>query len=661
MATRNYQWRTAPAGVTEGDTTVYVDSSTGSDLKGLGTREKPYQSLAKAWRLHKVGGVGANKKPAIIICRGVFSEELQDGNHTTFINGDYFGAATFNGKNQYVLYAFKHSKLMIINTMNDGTNLFAGVGAAAIAYSVGNAYNVGGVAGASVLLDNTALYWGVITVGGTAATPNFNCWSRPKISSYKISLGLGYQTTIMPNNTIYGCDISNRAYRVTTTAAKFSLSIFAAFDMYADEPCQFTNCLFAADVNWYYTEAGVLVQVLVDKNETSATIVLTLDEINKTMTVGGGAGAAKVVDIPTAIAGLVAGGKITSQNRPVFTTCKFSKQISTQIFNNPEKQDFTLKINGDGLITSAAYYGAFPPSLNVPILDFSEGIPGTWDETTAAGKIYVDEDCIKMDESSLAKSGSIESKVIQIDTSRYNLAAIYSAFISNFKDNGSAMWEPTNRGTEYAAAEELPIGRYAVNGTVTYDGILRQKSVGDIVVVETTGTTFTTIDGSTLIQLIDSNISDVVYVRTTPAVYVNIKQGDGLQEGATYINCGEENIIYQERTVGIKESFVAKNSVDDFIHADAEYRIGAVFQDTRIPLTIRQKALWIPAQLFGEYFVVKNRTGVKIDDNGIPVSSGNYLSWAGYPDGYVDFTRKAIKERYIQFKFIIKSIYDNPD
>lgn len=659
--TKVYKWRTEPVAGTEGDTTVYVDSSTGSDIFGLGTRTAPYQSLGKSWREHKVGGIGAFKKPTTIICRGTFSESLKDGNHVCYINGDYYGAASFNGENSSVkiLYGFKHNKMMIINCMNDTTNNFAGVGAASAANAVGAANYVGGVAGSSVLLDNTALYWGVVGIGGTAAAPNFVCWSRPKVSSYNISLGLGSGSTILPNNTIYGCDISKRSYRITDTgsrvitAIRMSLSIIANFDMYADEPCQFTNCLFTSDVNWYYTRAGELLKVIVDKNEVSATVLLSYDGPNKTMTVGGGSGATKVIDIPTAITAMVAGGEIDDAKKPLFTTCKFSTQNSGQVFNNPENQDFTLRHDGDGVITANAYYGAFPPSLNIPILDYSVGVPGSWDENTKKGLIYVDDNCIKMDEMSLSIDGSIHSKVVCLDTAKYNLAAIYSAFISNFQSKGCALWDPALAGARYATGIELPIGRYVVQGGVTYNGMSMIDK--DVVVVTSTGTSFTeNIVGSVLIELLDSNISDVVYVRSIGAIYYSIKQGDGLQEGGTYLNSGDEIITYKGRSIHPKESFVAEDSVTDFVCSLPLYKIGVIFDDTRVPATT-----WIPAQLYGEFFVVKEGGAIKLKD-GVPVSSGNY--WAYQPTidgGFIDARKTPIKQRFVQFKFVIKCVYDN--
>lgn len=132
MATKAMKWRTGPSGA-EGTATRYVDSATGSDYFGNGTRSNPYQSIGKAYR-------ATSTKPNLIVCRGRFSEMLADGNHACEIRGDYYGAATFDGAGYYVLYGFTHNNLIIQNTgvgtydlaVYYGSVAFAGVGRAYI-------------------------------------------------------------------------------------------------------------------------------------------------------------------------------------------------------------------------------------------------------------------------------------------------------------------------------------------------------------------------------------------------------------------------------------------------------------------------------------------------------------------------------------------------
>lgn len=647
MATKPYKWRKTPTGV-EGTYTVYVDSATGSDLWGEGTRANPYQTLGKAYR-------GTATKPTRIICRGRFSESMADGNNTCKIEGDYYGAAVFDGAGYFLIYGFSHKDLIIVNTgigtdglvVYAGSGLVAGVGTWAIV--VGDYNHVKGVNGSSVLIDNSSLYFGVI--GGTSDV-KYVCFSRPKAGYYPISLRT-FQSDIITHDTIYGCRIANRQRRLSGEF-KCASSVFADFDMFADETMTFTQCLFASDCLWYYKdliETGKpQLKIVVDTLSTSETVVFTANVENGTMTIGGGG----VTGIPSAIDALYVATRITV--KPTFTSCLFTDETAADIFNNPTKQDFTLKPNGSGVISADAYYGAFPPALSIPIMDDSTGVPATWDEHTCDGLIEVVNDEICIDEDSAATAGSIQSKIVQINPSLVTISAIFSAYASKFTDYGCALWKENLIGQSYSAGDVLPIGRYLVKGAVVYDGnLLENKSV---VVVQSENTTFINDNVvSSLVQLLDANVSDVVYVRTIAAIYVRIKHGDGLQRGATYLNCGNANITYRNRTIVPGESFVAENAVDDFTANDSAYEIGVMFDDTRVP-----SSEWIPAQLFGEYFVCRERGTVKLDASGIPVASGNYLSWQPAANGgYANLTglRTPIKQRYIQFRFDIKCVYDS--
>lgn len=647
MATKPYKWRKTASG--EGTTVVYVDSATGSDLWGEGTRANPYQTLGKAYR-------GTATKPTRIICRGRFSESMADGNHLCQIEGDYYGAAVFDGAGYFLIYGFRHNNIIIINT-GIGTNdlvvytnsgLLAGVGSGGLG-SVGVATEVIGVYGSSVLIDKSSLYFGVI--GGTSNV-NYVVFSRPKAGYYPISL-FTYSSDTITHNTIYGCRIANRK-RKLSGGFKCASSVFADFDMFADETMTFTQCLFASDCGWYYKDLletnKPQLKIVVDTLSTSETVVFTANVENGTMTIGGGG----ITGIPSAIDALYVATRITV--KPTFTSCLFTDETAADIFNNPTKQDFTLKPNGSGVISADAYYGAFPPALSIPIMNDSTGVPATWDEHTCDGLIKVANNEICIDEDSVATAGSIQSKIVKINPSSVTLSAIFSVYASKFTDYGCALWKENMIGQTYSAGDVLPIGRYLVKGAVVYDGnLLENKSV---VVVQSENTTFVNDNVvSSLVQLLDANVSDVVYVRTIAAIYVRIKQGDGLQRGATYLNCGNSNITYRTRTIVPGESFVAENAVDDFACDNADYEIGAMFDDTRVP-----SSEWIPAQLFGEYFVCRERGVVKLDASGIPVSSGNYLSWQPAANGgYANLTglRTPIKQRYIQFRFDIKCVYDS--
>ena len=645
MATKPYKWRKSGG--------VYVDSATGSDLWGDGTSANPYQSLGKAYR-------GTASRPGRIICRGRFCESMSDGNHLCYIEGDYYGAAVFDGADYYLIYGFRHNDLVIINT-GIGTNdlvvynnspLLAGVGGTNASSNVSNNTLVLGVNGSSVLIDNSSLYFGVI---GGISNVKYVCFSRPKAGYYPISLiTITYSASgTITHDTIYGCRIANRRRRPSGNFQCAS-SVFADFDMFADETMTFTQCLFASDCGWYYKDLietdKPQLKIVVDTLSTSETVVFTANVENGTMTIGGGG----VTGIPSAIDALYVATRITV--KPTFTSCLFTAETATDIFNNPTKQDFTLKPNGSGVISVDDYYGAFPPALSIPIMNDSTGVPATWDEHTCDGLIEVVNGEICIDEDSAATAGSIQSKIVQINPSSVTLSAIFSAYASKFTDYGCALWKENMTGQTYSAGDVLPIGRYLVKGAVVYDGnYLENKSV---VVVQSENTTFINDNVvSSLVQMLDANVSDVVYVRTTAAIYAKIKQGDGLQRGATYLNCGNANITYRTRTIVPLESFVAENAVDDFTANDAAYEIGVMFDDTRVP-----SSEWIPAQLFGEYFVCRERGTVMLDGSGIPVASGNYLSWQSTANGgYASLAglRTPIKQRYIQFRFDIKCVYDS--
>ena len=641
MATKAMKWRTGPSGA-EGTATRYVDSATGSDYFGDGTRANPYQSIGKAYRV-------SSTKPNLIVCRGRFSEMLADGNHACEIRGDYYGAATFDGAGYYVLYGFTHNRLIILNTgvgtydlaVASGSEAFAGIGRANNASNVGYAnYVYGGVAGASVLMDRCSLYWGCI--GGTTAVRYVGV-SRPRHNgTYRISLG-SYGTCVgMGHGTIYDCAIEDRARHFTSGQTTFVSTIFGKFAMIAnDSQMTYTGCLFAADCRWYYLSGshgatGTVREIVVTGStnaERQASIRVGLEAIYEEL---GTADASRVY--------------------PTFNDCKFSAQTSYEIFNNPDAQDFTLKTTGDGVINDSTYYGAFPPTINVPILDDSTGVAGSWDERSADGCVTVSDNAICLDETSQSMSGEILSKIVKINPAAYQLNGIYAAFMSKFTDYFAYLNKNDVMGSErYSAGDILPVGRYKVKGAVIYQDVNFANNA--IIVVSAENTTFANDNYvSTLIPIEQPNIQDVIYCRCRSTIYVKIKASAGLQRGATYLNCGSQDITYHGRIISPGESFVAVNASETFIcSGDADYEIGIMFDDTRVP-----SAEWVPAQNFGEYFVMKQSGAIRLDADGVPVSSGNYLSFQTTANGgFSDQLRKTIiNQAYVQFAIFVTK-YDH--
>lgn len=640
MATGKFYWRTSPTG-TEGTNTVYVDSAMGSDIQGDGTRSNPYQSLGRAYR-------GGGTKPTNIICRGRFSEQMQDGNHTCNLNGDFYGAAVFDGADKYLIYGFRHSNMVIINTgLGDysmtgvsGSVVLAGVGSAYVASVVGHAHSVSGVGGSPVLLDRTALYYGV--VGGNTSVRHL-CVSRPKNNgTHLISLG-GYTSSIaLSNGTVYGVDVKDRQKKQSSSNYKIQIvsTIFSDFAMIANDlPIVYTDCLFASDAKWYYFEGTKGTSIVHELEVTGETSQEMEESLINSLT-------AKYDEFNVAE---------SSRYFPTFTNCLFSKQTYKELFNDAEHCDFTLKLNSDGIKNEYLYYGAFPPSLHIPILTNSNGCPETWDEYTCDGCITIDNNAICLDETSQSDYGSIFSKIIKINPSNQQINGIYSLLIRKFSDYHLYANNVTCTGDSYIAGDILPIGRYIVKGAIIYNDT--PISNNNIVVVLEDGTTFSNDNyESSLISIEDPNIQDVIYVRARAMIYKYIKSSDGLERGGVYYNSGDKNIIYRNRTIVPKESFVAVNNDDIFICEDDEnYEVGIIFDDTRVP-----SAEWVPAQTYGEYFVCKQSGVIKLDNKGVPVSSGNPLSYQSLSDGgYKDILKKSIlNQKYLQFALNVKK-YDH--
>ena len=640
MATDLLRWLTAPTG-TEGTTTVYVDSRFGSDLLGEGTRAKPYQSLGKAYR-------AKSTRPSLIICRGRFSEMLADGNHTCEIRGDYYGAATFDGAGYYLIYGFTHNNLIIVNTgvgtydlaVHAGSEAFAGVGRALNASYVGYANNVYGVAGSSVMIDRASLYWGCI--GGTTAV-KYVCVSRPRHNgTYRISLGSYGACVGMAHGTVYGCVIEDRTKHFTQGTTTFVSTAFGEFAMIANDPnMAYTGCLFAADARWYYLTGahggtGTVIELPLTGDTSAERQASLIEQLNAKYEEYGVAEASRYI--------------------PKFTDCIFSKQTSAEIFNNPENQDFTLREGSDAILNDSTYIGAFPPALNVPILDDSTGVVGSWDELSASGCIAVADNAICIDETSQSRTGEILSKIVKINPAAYQLNGIFAYCMDKFTDYHTFLSRQQITGATYSAGETLPIGVYIVKGAVIYqENVISNNS---ILVVSENNTTFADDNyTSTLIEVVHPNTMDAIYCRCRSTIYVKIKAADGLERGGIYLNIGDKNITYHGRVYVPGESFVAKGDNETFTCEDADYEIGVMFDDSRVPASE-----WVPARMFGEYFVMKQSGAIRLDENGVPVSSGNYLAYQTTANGgYSDQLRKSIiSQRYVQFAIFVNQ-YDHID
>jgi len=603
------KWRTNISGA------VYVHEK-GSDVSGDGTQQKPFETLRRAWE-------SGSSRPSQIVCIGFFSEDMADGNHACVIRGDYMGAAVFDGADTYLIYGFTHLNMVIQNCAAGnsevkvwtGSGLLAGAGRASHAGIVGYAHYVNGVAGSPVILDKTGVYYGA--AGGTTAV-SYNVFSRLKSNeNYPIRLYVRYSGA--QHNTYYGVPIAQRAKGLGGYSGIIYTSVFGAWDFFVDDTgIELNGCVVCADCKFYYNDVEIPVN-----------------------------GATSTERYNSLVAGMDSAG-VPGANRMTFVDCIFTPLASDQVMNNPEKGDFTLNPDGPGVRAPGIYLGALPPAVNIPIMDDSSQQPGTWDENTASGCVTVLNNEICLDDQSASMQGEILSKIVSVNPSEININAFFAQFASKFKGYFASLWNDDTVGVEYSPSNILPLGFYIVKGSVVYDN--QNFGNNSIVIVTVEGTTFSdAASGSTLLAIDDPNSLNVVWVRETPMPYLSIESTAGLEAGGTYLNRGNENITYRSRTIAPGESFVAENSVDTF-SGSSGYTVGVMFDDSRVP-----SAEWIPAALWGEYFVWKSAGVIQHDADGVPISSGNYLSFQTTANGgYSDQIIKSIMNKaYFQLKIFV--------
>ena len=446
----------------------------------------------------------------------------------------------------------------------------------------------------------------------------------------------------MAHGTVYGCVIEDRTKHFTSGTTTFVSTAFGEFAMIANDPnMAYTGCLFAADARWYYLTGahggtGTVIELPLTGDTSAERQASLIEQLNAKYEEYGVAEASRYI--------------------PKFTDCIFSKQTSAEIFNNPENQDFTLREGSDAILNDSTYIGAFPPALNVPILDDSTGVVGSWDELSASGCIAVADNAICIDETSQSRTGEILSKIVKINPAAYQLNGIFAYCMDKFTDYHTFLSRQQITGATYSAGETLPIGVYIVKGAVIYqENVISNNS---ILVVSENNTTFADDNyTSTLIEVVHPNTMDAIYCRCRSTIYVKIKAADGLERGGIYLNIGDKNITYHGRVYVPGESFVAKGDNETFTCEDADYEIGVMFDDSRVPASE-----WVPARMFGEYFVMKQSGAIRLDENGIPVSSGNYLAYQTTANGgYSDQLRKSIiSQRYVQFAIFVNQ-YDHID
>ena len=538
-----YIWRTAAG------SNKFVCSYTGSDWYGNGTQAKPYKSLTKAYN--------SGSPTAPIVCRGIFNDNLV-GAHNSSINGDYFGAAVWDGQGTNNIYAFGHSNMIFIN--GGSAAGYVGVGFANAAINVGAAFSVYGLAGSPALVYNCQLYWAV--VGGNAGVKYIVYASIPASTDYLVSLG---SQGLNQNITIHGIAKASMRKSITTATVKgpyLKYSLIAATAIYLDQYGTFDTCLFSADCTFWETDTEFTPTGATDADKMASIV-------------------AKVATLGTV--------------KLILTNCKYTSETSAELFNNVAKLDFSLKPGCDAIedldvLNKITYYGAVKPALNVPIMDDSSGEAGTWDENTATGDITVSSNVINFNAAGTNALSEIYSKVVAINPLTTVLDGLKALFLPVFNQKLYMDDRILVDNTHIAAGVTLAIGQYIVkNHAIVYGGVT--INIDEILVVASAGTSYSNEGGDTtayVLSINDPNVWNPVYVRMQNVIYATVAVGGALQSGGVYLNYGNENITYRTSTIAPGESFMAVNSSDSFT-GTAGYLIGIMFNDSRVPVSE-----WLP-------------------------------------------------------------------
>lgn len=645
MTTRDYVWLTNPSG-TEGTNTVYVDSVMGDDVQGDGKRNNPYKTLTKAW-------TAKGTKPGTIVCRGLFSEQMTEGTHSTSIMGDYYGAAIFDGQGQYLIYGYTVGNMIILNAKS-GSNVpvhvntvaFRGVGRANLAAYVGfaaDANHVYGVGSSSAFVGKSGLYWGII--GGNTAVKRIVYW-KPYCSEDTYLLVLG--TLARPGLdycTVYdaGFDDEGQPTKMRKSPSnnindygvvKSTILSKTAIILNDTLRKNYTDCLFDADCKFYYFDGN---------DSKSGYTEISLDGVAKEE-----CGDYLITQLKQMYTDK--GIATNKQYMPSFINCIFSAQTANELFNNAELGDMTLIPGCDADIENG-YVGALPPAKNIPIMDDSTGHKETWDERSVSGCCIVSDNKIYIDPNSDSARGSILSKILTINPRTTQFNGIYAlinsqwhrgyALGSNDKYTAAgenAIYDPTT----YAAGDALPVGTYLVTkGTVSTTDYTYEA--GEAFRVTTAGFSFTD-NGGEAIQVLEPNAGNVLYCRCRSAIYKYVNAGEALTRGATYLNVSGGEITYHGRAIADGESFVCMTDIET-----AAAKLAVVFDDDGVP-----PSEWVPARFWGEYYVGKDAGAIKYDNYGIPYGTGNTRTWK-----QTSLYKSTLDRKFVQFKIEVERLTNN--
>lgn len=689
---------------------IFVDWDLGCEYKGGdGTPEHPFGTISHG--VAKRSAAGQTTNGAIVRGHG---NEAYVGNHSFVVEGDYWGAAIYDGGGTSMIIYCTMKNIIVLNagTTIDpdysvspyGNNIlaaFAGCGRARVAGIAGDARDVYGVASSPILIANSKMYRGCI--GGTQDT-KWNIYAKIKCTPFAANQntcgvtfgGYGLSATARIGNcVVYDLPLQVRATgkSAQTNALHAYRWIFGKTDFIFEHNDVFYQCLFANDCRMFYVDktSGVdytnkRLKIIPEagENETPTFTYLASDtELDFTGTATGGAmkvTGAGIANFYDALLALYAAGHITINPENVFKeNCIFATVNSNGIFNNPEQLDFTTKLDSPAVINQWHYFGALPPSLNVPILGTgnsgSDGVAGCWDNRSIAGCLKVDSGIIKLDTASQATSGSIFSKVIKTNPYAVQYNGIYAMLTRRLK-NGWIASQNNPFGNKITPDSNLTATlsantQYIVKGSkVTFDDeVYDVHSVIDTVNAESMTAQFETSEGY-VIEIIDANIPDVIYCRCRSMVYARAELGDTLKPQITYYNDGDSCIKFHDRVIVPDESFICDNA-EQFYVCDAQgnvnssasdYSIAVIFDDREtIPSgeeRIGGVTKWIPAQKFGEYFAMKNAgaiTELEIPQIGsVPKASGNYQCFTKNGGGaQISGYKSILNQTFMQFAVFV--------
>lgn len=709
MATNINWWRTSRTIFgTLGEKTFFVDWDFGhDDSLADGSPEHPFATISHGYKLLVARGF----TPVGCVVRGHGNEAFV-GDHSFTVQGDYMGAAIYDGggTSQIIYCSMKNIIYLNGGTSIDvdysvspyGNNIpaaFAGCGRALFAGYASNAYSVYGVASSPIIIGNSKMYRGCI--GGTQNT-GYNIYAKIKCTPYAtnqntcgVTFG-GYQlssTARIGNCVVYDLPLKERALgkSAQTVALHAYRWIFSKVDFIYEHADFYYQCLFTSDCRMFIVDkttdnvySGKRLKVIPVYSEGDTIITHNAEDVDQDFT-GEYTGGSLVVsgrnihNIYDALVALYQNGNTTLDPGIYFKeNCVFTEQTAEDVFNAPEQYDFTTKLDSAAYISVYHYFGALPPALNIPIVGTgnsgSDGIAACWDNRSIDGCLKVEDGNVKIDTASTEKAGRILTKIIKTDPFNVQYNGLYSMLTRRVK-NGWIASKINPFGPKIGTDSSLKVAieidtQYVIKGS---KATFNENFYNPNDVIDTTGSNslevvFETEEGY-LLPIIDTNIPDTLYCRCRSMVYGRAAYGEVLKPQITYLNDGNKAIGFHGRVISPNESFICDiaesftvYNEDGNIEPTADYSLAIIFDDREVIPEGEERigglVEFIPAQKFGEYFAMKNAgaiTSLEIPQIGVvPKSSGNYQCFTKNGGGaQINGYKSIFNQTYIQFALYV--------